>query len=106
MTEELDGLLRAALKPVEPGEAFTHRVMLRVAAQERAPLGRRAGGAGAWRWLSAAAAVGTVLALLLLHAREVQHTREGLKARQALIQALRVTGQSLDLASRALKDGG
>jgi len=86
-------------------------VMTRVGAQEGARPGRsqpdtpgrvRAWAhAPAWRWLSGAAAA-ILIVVLVVHTQEVRHTREGLAARQAVLQALRVTAKSLELAKRAV----
>ncbi len=122
MSDELDNRLREALRPADPGTQFTDAVMTRIVADgsqrldhtqpdsqrpslaahhaRSAPPWRRA---TTWRWLSGAAAA-VVLAVLLVHAEQVRHMNEGLAARQALIQALRVTARSLELAKRAVND--
>jgi|SRR5579863_3778209 len=104
MNDELDKSLHAALRSVDPGEAFTDAVMARVGAQarehKRVQMPRVT---PAWRWLLGAGAA-TVVILVLVDLQQARQMREGLEARQALIQALRVTGQSLELANRAAND--
>jgi hypothetical protein len=56
-----------------------------------------------WRWLSGAAGA-ILIVVLVVHTQQVRHTREGLAARQALIQALQVTAKSLEFAKRAVND--
>jgi len=106
MSEDLEKTLRAALRPLDPGDAFADAVMARVRAERPVPVGLRWWRwAPAWRWASVLAAMSCV-ALLLVQSLEAHHARQGLEARQALMQALRVTGQSLDLADRAVNEGG
>jgi hypothetical protein len=116
MSEDVDKRLREALKPVDPGSGFTDAVMTRI--DSRAQPGARSSSrtavdrllsvglrvrAPAWRWLSGAAAA-IVIAALLVHTQQTRHTREGLAARQALLEALQVTAKSLQVAKRALND--
>ncbi|HEY4210257.1 MAG TPA: hypothetical protein VGM84_02145 [Steroidobacteraceae bacterium] len=113
MSDELDKPLREALRPVDPGSTFTDTVMTRIVTDKRSRLdparpddSRPAGRwihATPWRWVSGAA-VAIVLAALLVHTQQVRHTREGLAARQALMQALQVTARSLEVAKRAVSD--
>jgi len=133
MSEELDKRLREAVRPVEPEAGFTDAVMARIGAHDSArgdgvghdrvwhdgvgshrvgthrvqpdrllPAGLRVR-AAAWRWLSGAAAA-IVIAGLLVHVQQARHTREGLAARQALMEALQVTAKSLEIAKHALND--
>jgi hypothetical protein len=94
---ELEKSVRAALRPVDPGAAFTRAVMSRVAGAEprrpRVPL-------GAWRWLLGAAAASVIAGVLTFHAAHVRQVEQGLQARQQLIQALRLTRDKLDYARR------
>jgi len=97
--QALEQRLRAALRPVDPGAGFVGGVMARVAAGRPGkvrPLRART----AASWASFALAASIVVALLLAHQRQVQRTEQGLEARRQLIEALRVTGDKLDLASR------
>jgi hypothetical protein len=94
MSDDLDQQLHKALRPVDPGERFTRNVLSRATAQQRQEPFR-------WRWAAALAtvAVGTAA----LYGWQVRRS-EGLEARRQLIEALHVTGEKLDLASRAIKD--
>jgi hypothetical protein len=100
---DLERQLRAALRPVDPGAGFVGGVLARVAAE-------RPHGAGPprWRaaapWLSLALAASIVLALLVAHQQQLRRTERGLEARRQLIEALRVTGDKLDLASRIVNE--
>jgi hypothetical protein len=104
MSDDLHDLLRAALRPADPGERFTQQLMSRVASaparSARGPSWRAAVLQRTWMAIAASA----VLALVVGHEWQVRRTQQGLEARRQLIQALRVTGQTLDLASRAVKD--
>jgi hypothetical protein len=96
---DLEQKLRAALRPVDPGPGFVGGLMARIAAERPGsvrPLRVRA----AASWLTFALAASIVLALLLAHQQQARRTEQGLAARRQLIQALRVTGDKLDLASR------
>jgi hypothetical protein len=99
MSNRLDDQLRDALRPVDPGEEFTQSVMQRVAHDKRrsrwsAPVGLQR--------LSVALAAAVVLGFLITHERQVRREQQGLEARKQLIEALRVTGEKLDLAYRVV----
>jgi hypothetical protein len=104
--DDLEKRLRSALRPVEPPPGFSNRVMTRIEAGER-PSSRRlqsarwriAGGLPS-RWLPLALAASVIIAVVVVH--EHHKREEGLQARQQLIEALRVTGEKLDLAYRAV----
>ena len=94
--DDLEKRLRESLRPVEPPSGFANRVMTRIEAGAR-PSSRR------WRptfWLPVALAASAILAVLVVH--EHHKREEGLQARQQLMEALRVTGEKLDLAYRAV----
>lgn len=97
MSKNFEQQLRSALRPVDPDEGFEHRVMSRI---EREPI--RARGRGV-RWLPIALAASMAFAAAVgtqqWHARREQ---QGLEARKQLIEALRVTGEKLDLAYQAV----
>lgn len=116
MSNELNDRLRAALRPVDPGDGFTEKVLARAASESplSSPLGipsstgtslARAMRAYALSWQSAAAVV-TVLAigLLVTHEWRAQRVQHGLEARRQVMEALRVTSEKLDLAYRAVKE--
>jgi hypothetical protein len=95
MSDDLENALRAALRPVDPGVHLARQVMSRLAA----PPARRTHSRS---WMALAASL--VLALTAAGLWEAHRVREGLEARQQLLQALRVTGQKLDVAYRAVHD--
>lgn len=105
MSRDLEKALREALRPVDPGEEFTARVLSRLAAREQAQ-GARADGAP--RHTPAVRRVGIPLALAASLVAAVVvgvgwHERRelrGLEARRELLEALRVTNQKLELANR------
>jgi negative regulator of sigma E activity len=97
MNDDLDNTLRKALRPIDPGEQFTARVLARVAAEPRRS--RR------WQrvvWLPAALAAGLVLVLVAVHVWHVRQEEAGLAARDQVMEALRVTSEKLDLAYRTV----
>jgi hypothetical protein len=103
MSNELNDHLRAALRPVDPGESFTLKVMARIGSEPPAPdrtpstMGMR---------LARTAAVATIVmaAVLIAHEWRAQRVEDGLEARRQVMEALRVTSEKLDLAYRAVKD--
>jgi predicted solute-binding protein len=101
MTNNLDDELHRALRAVDPGEEFTLRVTERIAQQ---PMRSRHSVPPAYRWLSVAVLTGIVLAALIAHDQRLRHEQQGLEARRQLIEALRVTGEKLDLAYRVVND--
>ena len=110
MSNDFDDSLRAALRPVDPGKTFTQNVMSRIASEptqaiptRRVPLPARMP-AMAYRWLAAAAVASVALGGLFAHQWQVRRTQQGLKARQDLIEALRVTGEKLDLVYHVVHD--
>jgi hypothetical protein len=108
MNEDLDKQLRAALRPVNPEEGFSDRVMARIHAGHR-PARR---GLPSWfpdsppwaQWVRAALAASAILGagLHAWHVHQERRERQGLQARQQLMDALRVTGDKLDLAYRVV----
>ena len=100
MSDDLDNTLRKALRPVDPGESFTARVMAQVAAEgesgaSAAPASRRVARSV---WLPAALAASLVLVVFGVHKWNVRQEEAGLAARDQVIEALRVTSEKLDLA--------
>jgi hypothetical protein len=94
MSRELEDRLRRALRPVDPGEVFTRRVLSQLPHPHNSDATRRR-----W-WIPAALAA----SLLLVAGGALQiHRRQqlaGLAARNQVLEALQVTSQKLDLASR------
>jgi len=105
MSNELNERLRAALRPVDPGEAFTQRVLARIASEPpRASLpAHRAARALELRWMSGALLAIVAAGLLAAHQWQAQHTQQGQEARRQVMEALRVTSEKLDLAYRVVK---
>jgi len=123
MSNELNERLRAALRPVDPGEHFTRSVLARIASEPvsrptlrsvrdrnavgeipRSPDGARWGNLGL-TWLSATVlAACAALGLMIAHQHEAQRAEAGLEARRQVMEALRLTSEKLDLAYRVVKD--
>ena len=101
MSNHLDDQLRDALRPVDPGEEFTQHVMLRVAHDKRRSRWSMPAGL---QWLSMTLAAAVVLGFLITHDWQVRREQQGLEARKQLLEALRVTGEKLDLAYRVVND--
>jgi hypothetical protein len=98
MSKDFEHQLRDALRPVDPEEGFEQRVMARVASE---PARSRA---KVTRWAASLALVASVAFAAVLGAYQWQERREqqGLEARRQLLEALRVTGEKLDLAYQAV----
>ncbi|MGH8137627.1 MAG: hypothetical protein ACREVV_05460 [Steroidobacteraceae bacterium] len=104
MTDDLEDDLRKALRPVDPGEEFTARVLARAASQVTPELhaGTRPSRAVRRRlpWVPVALAASFAAAVIIGHEWRERREQEGLAARKELIEALRVTSRKLDLAYR------
>jgi negative regulator of sigma E activity len=97
MSKDFEQQLREALQPVDPEEGFEQRVMARVA-QERSRTRTKV-----TRWVSVALAASVVFAAILgAHQWQLRREQEGLEARKQLIEALRLTGEKLDVAYQAV----
>jgi hypothetical protein len=97
MSKDFEQQLREALRPVDPDEGFDQRVMARIA---REGSRRRT---NVTRWVSVALAASVVFAAVLgTHEWQVRREQEGLEARKQLLEALRLTGEKLDLAYQAV----
>lgn len=95
MSEDLERRLRAALRPVDPGEKFTQSVLARAQPAPPRPV---------LRWISLAVAASVLLCVgLVTHERQSRAER-GLEARRQLLQALQMTSKKLDLAYRAVNE--
>ncbi len=102
MSEELEKRLRSALKPIDPGDAFTQAVIARLEREGAGLSPKRRPHPPIWRWASGAVAA-TMLLGLLLHAHQ-ERTREGIEARQELMQALRLTAGALQWANQTVNE--
>lgn len=97
MSRDFENQLRDALRPVEPEEGFEQRVMARIAREESR---RRT---KVTRWISVALAASVAFAAIIgTHQWQLRREQEGLEARKQLLEALRVTGEKLDLAYQAV----
>jgi negative regulator of sigma E activity len=98
MSKDFEQQLRDALRRVDPELGFEQRVMARVASEP--PRSR----AKFTRWAASLALAATVAFAAILGAHQWQERREqqGLEARRQLLEALRVTGEKLDLAYQAV----
>jgi hypothetical protein len=100
-SNDLERRLRAALRPVNPGEGFAAGVLTRIAAEPTAPA-RRPRSPAVASWLAFGLAASVVLAVLLAHEWQVRRIEQGREARRQLIEALRVTDEKLNLAYRVV----
>jgi len=97
MSKDFEQQLREALQPVEPDEGFDQRVMARIAREGSRHRTK------VTRWVSVALAASVVFAAVLgTHEWQVRREQEGLEARKQLLEALRLTGEKLDLAYQAV----
>jgi sensor c-di-GMP phosphodiesterase-like protein len=96
MSDDFEKQLRNALRPIDPAEGFADKVMSRI---EREPERLRR---QIFRWLPTALAASMLLGVVVIHDWQVRREAQGLEARRQLIEALRVTGQKLDLAYQAV----
>jgi hypothetical protein len=99
MNDDFEKQLREALCPVDPAPGFAARVSARIENQRRKrwPLAH-------YRWAPVALAASVLLSLILAYGWQSWRLRQGLAARQQLIEALRLTGEKLDLAYRGVQD--
>jgi hypothetical protein len=97
MSKDFENQLREALRPVEPDEGFEQRVMARIARE-----GSRRNGKVTRRISVALAASVAFAAVIGTYQWQLRREQEGLEARKQLLEALRVTGEKLDLAYQAV----
>ncbi len=97
MSKEFEQQLREALRPVDPDEGFEQRVMSKIGREPKRAHPK------VTRWVSFAIAASAVFAAILGTLQWQQHRQEqGLEARRQLLEALRVTGEKLDVAYQAV----
>jgi hypothetical protein len=98
MSKDIEQQLRDALRPVDPEEGFEERVMARVARE------RVRSRSKVTRWTASLAIAASTAGLAILGAYQWQEHREqqGLEARRQLLEALRLTGEKLDVAYQAV----
>jgi hypothetical protein len=108
MSKDFESRLRAALRPVSPSEDFSRRLIAQVSTDDGSKPARRRWFAKSTRaswWLATGLAASIILAVGV--GQQLQHERSqrnGLEARRAVLQALRMTSQKLDLAYEAVKN--
>ncbi len=98
-SNDLEQQLREALQRVDPRDGFAERVMARIEGEQvRRPSRLPARS----RWLPVSLAASAIFGTFVIRTWQVHQERQGLEARQQLIDALRVTGKKLDLAYRVV----
>jgi hypothetical protein len=103
MNDDFEQELRRALRPVDPGDDFTRAVMARIQSPNVVDLPRVRAQPKLHRalpWAPAAAAASLLVAIVMTHQhrKEEQELAEGMRAREELLLALRVTSEKLDIA--------
>lgn len=100
MNESFEDDLKHALRPVDPGDDFTARVMARVGSNVSTLQPRRRPALiHVLPWAPAALAASLLLAIFMTHDQHpVEDPQAGLRAREQLLEALRVTSEKLDIA--------
>ena len=99
MNERFDEQMKQALRPVDPGEDFTARVMARVTSNVTSIQRRRSPLIAVLPWAPAALAASLLMAIFMTHDQHpVEDPQAGLRAREQLLEALRVTSEKLDIA--------
>ncbi len=92
----LEEELKSALQREEPLEGFSDRVLARVAERERQrQRNRRWFALPVLRWAAAAIIIIAAAGGSFEHYREVQRRREGERAKQQVMLALRITSEKL-----------
>jgi hypothetical protein len=103
MNDDLEQELRRALRPVDPGDDFTRAVMARVPSSNVVDMTRvrtRPRLQRALPWAPAAVAASLLITIVMTHSqrKEEQELAEGMRAKEELLLALRVTSEKLDIA--------
>jgi hypothetical protein len=108
MSNDIESKLRAALRPVQPSDEFTQRLVAQVTAQQAAQTTARHRPATrapryGW-WVSASLAASLLIAVgVQRHVQENRDRQNGAEARREVVEALRMTSQKLNLAYDAVK---
>jgi hypothetical protein len=98
VSPELEKLIRRALRPVDPGDDFTARVMAQVTARPRSLPAR----SRRTVWIPLGLAASVILISTGIHEWQQRQKEAGLAARAQVLEALRVTSEKLDLAYRLI----
>jgi negative regulator of sigma E activity len=97
MSKDFEQQLRDTLRPVEPEEGFEQRVMARIAREPPRSRTRVS------RWVAIGLAASVAFAAIIgTQQWQQRREQEGLEARRQLLEALRVTGEKLDVAYQAV----
>jgi hypothetical protein len=112
MSNDIESKLRAALRPVQPSDEFTQRLVAQVTAQQAAQQAAKTtarhrpaarGPRYGW-WVSASLAASLLIAVgVQRHVQENRERENGAEARREVVEALRMTSQKLNLAYEAVK---
>ncbi len=102
MSEDLDKQLRNALRPLKSADDLAGRVLARIDADKRRAIKPRFP-QQRFAWIPASLAASLVVAIVGHHQWQQHREQEALKAKQQLIEALRVTSAKLDLAYQAVR---
>lgn len=100
MNDELEKSLRSALRPIDPGEKFTQRVLAATSSPRHYVLTSRP----AFRWASVTLAIMLSAGIFTAHQWHIHRVERGLEARRQLFRALQVTGENLDMANRMVNN--
>lgn len=109
MSYELEKSLRSALRPVDPGEEFTHGVLARIDEEKShrsasSPMRYAHAARLTFRRASVTLALVVTAGLFTAHQWQAHRTQQGLEARRQLVQALQVTAENLDIAYRMVNN--
>jgi hypothetical protein len=104
MDENLDKRLRAALRPLDPDEDFANRVLARIDANEQHFPKKLTFSRLLLRWQIPVALAASVAIAIIAGLEWRQQQQEGLRAREQLIEALRVTSSKLDLVHNIVEE--
>lgn len=109
MTSHFENELRQALRPAEPPDGFAARVLAKLpagsTAPARAPIIAFRAASHVTRWWPAALAASFIVGIIAtLMTLEHHEQLAGLRARQQVMEALRVTSDKLDLAYRVVRN--
>lgn len=104
MDENLDEKLRAALRPVNPDQDFANDVLARIDSNEHHSANQLTFPRRPLRWHIPVALAASVACAIIVGLEWRQQQQEGLRAREQLIEALRVTSSKLDLVHNIVEE--
>lgn len=96
--------LKRALRSESPAPGFACRVLARIEAEER-PLRavRERSRSRHWWWRAAAASVMLIALAGVWTAHEIRERREGERAREQVLLAMRITGEKVHIARQEVR---